>query len=328
MKKLLVIDQVEEKVDRLIDEREFGADILLKVSSLEGKNLRLEKEVERLTRKVEDLQWQNMRENLVFYNLQNRGEDCEAVISTFMKDQMNIHENNVYSKDNITGEIRIDIAHQLGKKKPTNTFSRPIVVKFVTRKEKEMVLKHAKNLKGKQQYVSEQLPAEMRERRVAQNQHMMELRRDNPDRSANKIHFVKDILMHNGQAVDAQFEYNTLPKMNVVLFEYEALHHSEPIQIRGSIFQGHVKFIHSLEDAVKSRDALFQDESVASAEHIMYAYRIDTEDGIFETGNSDDGECNISKVLVKLLDNLKVENVFLAVSRIHQGPNLGKQRLN
>ena len=29
---------------------------------------------------------------------------------------------------------------------------------------------------------------------------------------------------------------------------------------------------------------------------------------------------------VKLLDNLKVENVFLAVSRVHQGPNLGKQR--
>ena len=199
-------------------------------------------------------------------------------------------------------------------------------MKFVTRKGKEMVLKHAKNLKGKQQYVSEQLPAEMRERRVAQNQHMMELRRDNPDRSANKIHFVKDILMHNGQAVDAQFEHNTLPKMNVVPFEYEALHHSEPIQVRGSIFQGHVKYIHSLEDAVKSRDALFQDESVALAEHIMYAYRIDTEDGIFETGNSDDGECNGSKVLVKLLDNLKMENVFLAVSRIHRGPNLGKQR--
>ena len=95
-----------------------------------------------------------MRENLVFYNLQNRGEDCEAVISTFMKDQMNIHENNIYSKDNITGEIRIDIVHRLGKKKPTSTFSRPIVVKFVTHKGKQMVLKHAKNLKGKQQYVS------------------------------------------------------------------------------------------------------------------------------------------------------------------------------
>ena len=38
MKKLLVIDQVEEKLDRLIDKREFGADILQKVLSLEGKN--------------------------------------------------------------------------------------------------------------------------------------------------------------------------------------------------------------------------------------------------------------------------------------------------
>ena len=192
MQKVLLIDQVEEKVDRLVNQQQLGADILLKVTSLEGKNLRLEKEVERLTRKVEDLQWQNMKENLVFHNLQEiRGEDCETVINNFLKDQMNIHENNIYSRDNIAGEIRIDIAHRLGKKRPMTTFSRPMVVKFVTRKGKEMVLKHAKNLKGKQQYVTDQLPAEMRERRMAQSQQMKELRRENPDKTTNKITFCK-----------------------------------------------------------------------------------------------------------------------------------------
>ena len=47
---------------------------------------------------------------------------------------------------------------------------------------------------------------------MTQNQHMKELRRDNPDRSDNKIHFMKDILIHNGHAVDSQFEHNVLPK--------------------------------------------------------------------------------------------------------------------
>ena len=161
-----------------------------------------------------------------------------------------------------------DIAYRLGKKKPTSTFSRPMVVKFVTRKERKMVLKHAKNLKGKQQYVNEQLPAEMRECRVAQNQHVKELRRDNPDQSVNKIHFVKDILMHNGHVVDAQLKVS----LNIMSCQSRMLY---PLNMMLYIILNLYKF-----EAVSSRqylpgpckrDALFQDDLVASAEHIMYA---------------------------------------------------------
>ena len=47
MQKLMDIDHIEEKVDRLIDQNPFSTDILLKVSTLEGKNHRLEREVGR-----------------------------------------------------------------------------------------------------------------------------------------------------------------------------------------------------------------------------------------------------------------------------------------
>ena len=58
----------------------------------------------------------------------------------------------------------------------------------------------------------------------------------------------------------------------------------------------------------------------------MYAYRTSNDDGICKTGNSDDGECGGSSILVKLMRDEKVENMFVAVSRIHRGPNLGKRR--
>ena len=59
---------------------------------------------------------------------------------------------------------------------------------------------------------------------------------------------------------------------------------------------------------------------------MMYAYHIDNEDGVFATGNSDDGEIKGCEVISNYLQENKLENVFVAVSRIHNGPNNGRQR--
>ena len=126
--------------------------------------------------------------------------------------------------------------------------------------------------------------------------------------------------------VESPFERNTLPDMNVVPVNYSELFHSEPISLQGSVFQGHVKSISSLEDAVQARDALFQEPSVASASHIMYAYRISNDDGTFLQGNSDDGEYRGSSILLEQIEGKMMKDVFLAVSRVHKGPNLGKKR--
>ena len=39
-----------------------------------------------------------------------------------------------------------------------------------------------------------------------------------------------------------------------------------------------------------------------------------------------DGECGGSEILVKCMQSRKMDNIFVAVSRIHAGPNLGKRR--
>ena len=87
-------------------------------------------------------------------------------------------------------------------------------------------------------------------------------------------------------------------------------------------------FVHSIEDAVRARDALFQDLQVASADHLMYAYHVDNEHGVFVTGNFDDGEIKGSQVICNYMQELNLENMFIAVSRAHNGPNIGKQRFD
>ena len=96
---------IDDSVNNILeDKKQFW----LKVSLLEGKNLRVEREVQHLSAKVEDLQCQDMRENLVFYHLQEQGDDCEQVVLTFLHDEMGIPQEYIYSKENLGGEIRID----------------------------------------------------------------------------------------------------------------------------------------------------------------------------------------------------------------------------
>ena len=134
--------------------------------------------------------------------------------------------------------------------------------------------------------------------------------------------------MINNQEVTPTFERNPLATAKVFPWDYDELAHSDEIRFNGSVFQGHAAFVHSVEDAVRAKDALLQDLHVSSADHLMYAYHIDNEDGVFATGNSDDGEIKGSEVISNYLQENKLENMFVAVSRIHNGPNIGRQRFN
>ena len=71
---------------------------LMIIDDIKGKNRSLEREVDHLNSKLEDLQWRDIQDNLVFYNIQeSQGEDCEPVIVNFLKEEMNIAPAFLYS---------------------------------------------------------------------------------------------------------------------------------------------------------------------------------------------------------------------------------------
>ena len=46
------------------------------------------------------------------------------------------------------------------------------------------------------------------------------------------------------------------------------------------------------------------------------------------TGNSDDGECAASRLIADVIAQMKQTNIIIAISRRHEGPNLGRQRFD
>ena len=200
-----------------------------------------------------------------------------------------------------------------------------MVVSFVTRKGRDMVLRQGSKLKGTAWGVGEQLPASMRERRTALVKNMAEIRKENPN--AN-IKVTRDKMYMNHKECPSLFESNALPvpSPDIPARKYRDLSHTRVKVINGSSFQGHAAQVHSIEEAALARDALFQDLNVSKASSIMYAYRLLDHNHQVVRGYSDDREWLGGKTLDNLLEDTNQDSVFVAVSRHHNGPNLGPAR--
>ena len=156
---------------------------------------------------------------------------------------------------------------------------------------------------------------------------MNELRRDNKDL---KIKVTKDKMYINQKEAPSLFETNPLPSPSVDSpgSKYRDMAHT-PVKIEnGSHFQGHAATIHSPEEAALAREALFQNRDVCTADSIMYAYRVHDANMKLMQGFSDDREWLGGKTLEKILEENNCDNTFLAVSRHHNGPNLGLKRFS
>ena len=298
----------------------------------EGQSARMSRDIEKLKRDFEDLEVRSMSHNIVIYNVPEQArEDIDKTVTDCFTKMLKLPDHPILSERHPVAPVQVDIAHRVGK---VNQRNRPIVVKLMRRKGKDIILQHARNLRGTGISISEQLPSEMRERRTLQIPKLKALRGQHRNDTSTKVVLSKDKLRLNNTVVPSDFETNPISlekSESWMFFEYDSIRHSEPIEFSGSCFQGHMAKITSMDEVKRAYCALLQNPKTASAHHIMYAYSYTDETATFnqqfvQHGNSDDGEYGGSQILTRLLSETKLNNIFLAVSRVHNGPNIGRKR--
>ena len=152
----------------------------LKCNELQSKQ---EKTDERLT----ELQWRSMRDNLLFTGIEEdaelSSEDVKGKLRDFVRIQLGINES-----------ITFDRAHRIGKYERQQSFPRPIVAKFHSFREREIVRWAAPAaLRGTRYGVREQFPAEIESVRKTLYP-VMKATRANKN---NKVRLVRDKLFIN-----------------------------------------------------------------------------------------------------------------------------------
>ena len=132
-----------------------------------------------------DLTWRSMPDNLLFYSIPETtsDEDCDATVQKFFRDELGITE-----------DIGLERVHRMGKR--FDGKCRPIVAKFSSFKQREVVRLAGPKLAGKRFGISEQIPKEWQDRRKA----LLPAFKD-AKRQGKRARFVGDKLLVEGQFV-------------------------------------------------------------------------------------------------------------------------------
>ena len=291
-----------------------------KVKYLEGRNVRLETQVEDMARKLEDLEFRSKRHNIVIHGLLESGDEkarkrdaAKRTAYEFFKSTMQCTETN---------KISIDIAHRMGGE-PGSGRPRPLVVYMQTRTSKDYVMSKVTNLVDGRISVNEQLPKPMVERRLSQLQEYKKLR---TNLGKDKVKLVRDRLVVNGKVKEQQLVKNPLKPMAAAVDAEEIVWTQTEQQTENkSIFWGQGTPINSIEDAQEGLAKILEEDENAKATHIVYAYRFTDEKGVVVEGHDDNGEVGASRILMEELCRINA-NAIIAVLRHYGGRNLGPKR--
>ena len=303
--------------------KEENSQLKNKVSTAIGRTVCLEHDLQKANDKLVELEWREMRQNLVFYNIEEKqNENISELIPQILIDTLEIPPHLISNLENNRGVIAIDIVHRLGRKVPGK--NRPTVVRFTTRAGKDTVLSYSKKKKSSVK-VAEQYPPEMKERRTAQIGALKNYREIHKD-SNTSVELVKDKFLVGNQVIDNKNKLQSSPTDSVPSIANVI---QTPVkEVHRSFFQGHAIKVSSIKDASAAIQALYQSSQIANSDHLMYAYTVTDDNGMRICGNSDEGEWSASRLLADLIAKRSQSNILVAVSRRHDGPNLGQKRFS
>ena len=253
--------------------------LLDKLKETEGRVLRCEKLIVDLQEENISLKCRSMRDNLVFYNIVERNdrpqyEDTRALLYGFVHAELKIDEDCM-------SQIHFDRVHRMGTKQPGR--NRPIVAKCLSSNTKDIILRHARNLKGTTFGISEQLPQEVNERRNHLMPKLKEAKKANIPTKWNVDKLYVNGVMY-AQPKD-QTEFVNAPPSDTAI----DIRHTDIEQEKGSSFQAHIIKLEDKAQVIPTLHKLYTNQNVAKATHNMYAYRLRGQSLIVEN-SSDDGE--------------------------------------
>ena len=161
------VKSLNEKVQSLEESRQFDSatieEIKLKQAEIGGMKTdisSLKQQGEMAARNVLDLQTRSMRDNLMFFNIQEpelrpkEVENCVETVINFCAEKLEILDATA---------IKLDRAHRVGPKRRGK--NRPIVAKFNHYQDREKVRSAWPKLKETDYGISEQFPKEIQDRR-------------------------------------------------------------------------------------------------------------------------------------------------------------------
>jgi hypothetical protein len=194
------------------------------------------------------------------------------------------------------------------------------VVKFSSSKYKDLIFKNVKFLKGKTQFVvQEQFPPEIYERRKRLWPKYKEAKEKSKTDRTVKVSWSLDKLFINGVVHSAKDDSRMIEPDGQ--YGKSLVKHSPSVTEKNSTFSGHaarlaqgISIENVLADLVSMKDT-------ATADHMIYAYKYGT-----SSGCCDDGEHGAGTRLLKILNDKKVRNGIVVVTRWFGGDHLGPRR--
>ncbi|XP_070193891.1 uncharacterized protein [Littorina saxatilis] len=162
--------------------REEVSEVWRMNNELKSENDVLKTKVERLEAKTDDLECRSKRNNVMFYGLpreeNEKWEDCEATVRELIVDKLEL-----------AGDIQFDRVHRVSAKPDS-----PVIARCCFYKDKELILKAKRKLKGSDIFIGEDFSQRVRDIRKKLTPHLKAAQKD-----GKKATMIYDHLVINGK---------------------------------------------------------------------------------------------------------------------------------
>ena len=290
--------------------------------------IRKDKEIEELRAKMIDQKARDMQNNILLHNISEQpNEDCESLFRNFLWSDLQMETGKVSA-------LKIERAHRVGVQR-TNKSPRPIVARFLSYKEKEMVLqawyeKADKNQNQQQkdkQRLTKQLPPEYLQKRAQNYQLLDNVKAKVPKGEEVKYRFQGDTLYINNQLTKPQVKKTSVEDVfrvdpdDIAIAQKLPQGQSKQLTDRGSTFSAHAFKTTNINEVRKAYKLVTSNPKHAQATHNILVYSINN-----ELGWEDDNEFGARRILTKWLEKLEIDNITIVITRQYGGTHPGTQR--